>query len=66
MIIPSTKQGFPGTHPGALDTSRDLLLGPRPRTPVIYWGPSQGSFSMALTAWSHTKKLQECAGGPSL
>jgi hypothetical protein len=32
-----------------------LLLGPRPRTPVIYWGPLQGSFAMALTVWSQTK-----------
>jgi hypothetical protein len=32
-----------------------LLLGPRPRTPVIHWGPSQESFAMALTAWSQTK-----------
>ena len=30
----------------------------------IYWGPSLGSFAMALTTWSQTKKPQECTGGP--
>jgi hypothetical protein len=39
-----------------------LLLGPRPRTPVIYWGPSQGSFAMALTAWSQTKNPRSVLG----
>jgi hypothetical protein len=94
-INPCFRHGFPGTHPGALDTSRDLyqppmntskdqsklraripwntsrgprihlgslLLGPRPRTPVIYWGPSQGSFAMALTAWSQTKNPRTVLG----
>jgi hypothetical protein len=70
-INPCLRHGYPGTHPGALDISRDLnclvpdqepqssiwgpsqgslLLGPRPRTPIIYWGPVEGLF-----AWSQTK-----------
>jgi hypothetical protein len=94
-INPCFRHGFLGTHPGALDTSRDLhqpprntskdqsklmaripwnifrgprihlgslLLGPRPRTPVIYWGPSQGSFAMALIAWSQTKNPRSVLG----
>jgi hypothetical protein len=101
-INPCLRHGYPGTHPGALDISRDLnclvpdqepqsstggphkglsawsqtknpnhllgaltrvfLLGPRPRTPVIYWGPSQGSFAMALTAWSQTKNPRSVLG----
>jgi hypothetical protein len=80
-INPCFRHGYPGTYPGALDTSRDLyqpprntskdqsklkaripcnisrgprkhlgslLLGPRPRTPVIYWGSTQGSFCLVL------------------
>jgi hypothetical protein len=39
-----------------------LLLGPRPRTPVIYWGPFQGSFAIALTAWSQTKNPRSVLG----
>jgi hypothetical protein len=39
-----------------------LLLGPRPRTPVIYWGPLQGSFAMALTVWSQTKNPRSALG----
>jgi hypothetical protein len=35
-----------------------LLLGPRPRTPVIYWGPLQGSFA----AWSQTKNPSHLLG----
>jgi hypothetical protein len=35
-----------------------LLLGPRPRTPVIYWGPLQGYF----VAWSHTKNPSHLLG----
>jgi hypothetical protein len=107
-INPCFRHGYPGTHPGALDISRDLyqpprntskdqsrlraripwstsrgprihlgsllpspllgahtrvfLLGSRPRTPVIYWGPSQASFAMALTAWSQTKNPRSVLG----
>jgi hypothetical protein len=62
-INSSLGQGFPGTHPGALEyIIGSLLLGPRPRTPVIYWGPSQGSFAMALTAWSQTKNSMSVLG----
>jgi hypothetical protein len=43
-----------------------LLLGPRPRTPVIYWGPLQGSFAMALTVWSQTKNPRSALGALDL
>jgi hypothetical protein len=91
-INPCFRHGYPGTYPGALDTSRDLyqpprntskdqsklraripcnisrgprkhlgslLLGPRPRTPVIYWGPTQGSFCLVLD-----QEPQSSTGGP--
>jgi hypothetical protein len=35
-----------------------LLLGPRPRTPVIHWGPLQGSF----VAWSPTMNPNHLLG----
>jgi hypothetical protein len=109
-INPCFRHGYPRTHLGALDISRDLyqpprstskdqsrlraripwntsrgprihlgslLLGPRPRTPVIYWGPSQGSFCLVpdqepqsstggphkgLSAWSQTKNPSDLLG----
>ena len=48
------------------NTSRDLLLGPRPRTLVIHWGPSLGSFSMAQTTWSQTKNPRSVLGALDL
>jgi hypothetical protein len=43
-----------------------LLLGPRPRTPVIYWEPLQRSFAMALTVWSQTKNPRSALGALDL
>jgi hypothetical protein len=43
-----------------------LLFGPRPRTPVIYWGPLQVSFSMALIVWSQTKYPRSALGALEL
>jgi hypothetical protein len=66
-INPCFRHGYPGTHPGALDISRDL---------VIYWGPSQGSqtknpshllgaLSRVFTAWSQTKNPSYLLGALS-
>jgi hypothetical protein len=59
---PMPQAWVPWTFPGALDISRGFnLLGPRPRTPVIYWGPLQGSFA----AWSQTKNPSHLLGALS-
>jgi hypothetical protein len=53
----------PRTH---LRTYINKSLGPCPRTPAIHWGPSLGSFAMALTAWSQTKNPRSVLGALDL
>ena len=62
-INPRPRHGYPGTYLGALDISRDLYCLVPDQEPHSSTGGPQKGFSMALTAWSHTKNLRTVLGG---